>query len=1084
MKPHEIEEQITAYLLGELDDVAAEAVRQQLGTDERCRAFAQDLEATLSLVRDALAAESEAPTALDPERKAALVAAAAQAGPESEPAPEKTLIVFPRYARWFAQAAAVAAIVVVLVSVLSVRFTGRSSESAIALRKSREDMVVASAEQRAAMESFDDQAQPADEADMVESFAVGSWDRSESESLIHASPFRTRQLTAEQKEMLADAELVGGGAGRQFDEPIDVAAPLPRPAPVTEPTITTRLAEPMATVGEQAQPGAGEAAMASTIGDVDVLAAREGDREDADGSVLFADTDGDRLDVSMGQAASEFRPRSGRPARREGPANVTSENAVGYVLRSPQPTKGAYGRAPEGDESDDAPEGLLGREIVGWHEAPPEESELAKSFGAFDAPDSVPASKPGVAGDARGENEDLTAGDEGVVVLNGGAAFTVKKDSLTDIAEVDGISPEPVDVNGKVAGDLERRMESVSEAIHEESREVGFAWALIDDDGLGDGAEDLPALDAETPDEPRRQPNARIATKPKGPAPTAGSVAGDESGTVVVLGDVPLVGKLFAKGEVANEESGERAAGASTVVLGAKVKGTTVAAEPVIGKYVFAPSPDSAKEGARTSVVAGGVERYAHRYGGTLGRVDERQLAEAGGISMFASRPSHPYVDTAVEPVSTFGIDVDTASYTLARLHILRGFLPPPEAIRVEEVVNAFQYDYEPPVKQTFAVRATYAPAPFGEGDLLRIAVKGKRIGRDQQQRAVLTFLVDTSGSMDTPGRLGLVKESLRMLVETLHEEDRVAIVQVDTQARMVLDYTAVSEREKVLEAVSQLNCSGSTHLSGGIRLAYELAAGARRAHAVNRVIILSDGAANLGSDDPEAILRQVEAQRDMGITCSVFGFGLGTYNDVMLESLADKGDGAYRFIDSAEEARRVFVEDLAATLHTIASDVKIQVEFDPARVRQYRQLGYENRALTREQFRDDTVDAGEVGSGQSVTALYELLPGADASRPIGEVRIRYRDVARGEMEEITHVITVAEGVASIEEADPMFRLAAAAAEFGELLRGSPFAAEGDYRAVTRLVRGVKAELPDDPQVSELLELARRAPGLARVQAP
>jgi Ca-activated chloride channel family protein len=432
------------------------------------------------------------------------------------------------------------------------------------------------------------------------------------------------------------------------------------------------------------------------------------------------------------------------------------------------------------------------------------------------------------------------------------------------------------------------------------------------------------------------------------------------------------------------------------------------------------------------------------------------------------------------QPFSTFAIDVDTAAYTLMRKHIQNGVLPPAEAVRTEEFVNFFDYDYRAPERQTFAVYTSLAPTPFGDGRLLKIGVKGKRLGREEQRPAVLTFVIDTSGSMDTPDRLGLVRRSLDLLIEELGEADQVAIVQVDSQARLILPPTTLGERNAIAAAIDGLQCSGSTHLEDGIKLGYEVAAQAFTGGSVNRVLLLSDGAANLGSADAEQILSMVESHRSQGIFCSVFGFGIGAYNDEILEQLANKGDGSYRFIDSQEEAKRVFVDELAATLHVIASDVKIQVEFYPEQVKTYRQLGYENRQLTKEQFRDDGVDAGEVGSGESVTALYELVAGVNTDQPLGVVRVRYRDAATGEVEEIAHPIRRSDAVASFEEASPQFRLAAAAAEFAEILRGSPFADGADYGAVADVLRPVALDLRLDQRVQELLQLVQRAPGLPR----
>ena len=452
----------------------------------------------------------------------------------------------------------------------------------------------------------------------------------------------------------------------------------------------------------------------------------------------------------------------------------------------------------------------------------------------------------------------------------------------------------------------------------------------------------------------------------------------------------------------------------------------------------------------------------------------------------------NPFVSAAEKPFSTFAIDVDTASYTLARNYMNRGELPPAESVRTEEFVNFFDYGYQSPERDTFRVYAEMAPSKYGHGlYLLKVGVKGRRLGREEQRQAVLTFLVDTSGSMNKPDRIGLVKTALRMLVDKLSPNDLVAIVQYDSETRLVLEHTPAAERDKIRAAIDALQCGGSTNLEEGMQRAYRIAAQAFAGGAENRVLLLSDGVANLGDMTAANILASVAAARRQGITCSVFGFGMGTYDDVMLESLANKGDGAYAFIDSEDEAKRIFVDDLAATLNTIATDVKIQVEFTPDRVKQYRQLGYENRQLKKEDFRNDAIDAGEVGSGQSVTALYELELAGYRSRgsktrmpmpPVAVIRVRYRRVDTGAIEEIETAVTDARIVEDFDAADVRFRLAASVAEFAEILRVSPFAAGSNFEDVTDALRPVSLGLHLDRRVQELLRMVHSAGGMGRGQ--
>ena len=446
--------------------------------------------------------------------------------------------------------------------------------------------------------------------------------------------------------------------------------------------------------------------------------------------------------------------------------------------------------------------------------------------------------------------------------------------------------------------------------------------------------------------------------------------------------------------------------------------------------------------------------------------------------AVFKPAGVNPWVTVEKNRFSTFSIDVDTASYTVSRNYLNRGFLPPPEAVRVEEFVNFFDYAYPPPEKGTFAVYGEYARNPFRPGtELLKIGVKGMRLGREKKQTAVLTFVLDTSGSMNTPDRLDLAKQAMKLLVERLAPGDRVALVAFDSHARLILEHVPAGAKPRIFAAIDSLQTSGSTHLEEGITLAYEVAARGFRSGGANQVILLSDGVANLGSGAAEEILKKVEQYRRQGIYCSVFGLGLGNYDDTMLVTLADKGNGSYRFLDSLAEAKRVFVDDLAATLHQIAGDVKIQVEFNPRRVSQYRQLGYEKRQLKTEDFRNDAVDAGEVGSGQSVTALYDLQLQGDEREPLATVLVRYRNLATGAVEEIERPLTREQAIPQFDKADPRFRLAAGVAEFAELLRGSPYAAGSSYEETAKILRPVALELNLDQKVQELLRLVQAAAG-------
>ena len=445
--------------------------------------------------------------------------------------------------------------------------------------------------------------------------------------------------------------------------------------------------------------------------------------------------------------------------------------------------------------------------------------------------------------------------------------------------------------------------------------------------------------------------------------------------------------------------------------------------------------------------------------------------------------PFNPFVMTTAEQFSTFAMDVDTASYTLTRQSLRSGKLPDPERVRLEEIVNAFDYGDKASDKATFRIYQDGAQSQFGAGyNLLRIGVKGRRLGREEQRPAMLTMVLDVSGSMSQPDRIGFARLSLSSLLDQMGADDRIQLIAYSDQAQFVIEPTPSKEKKKIMDAFDRLQCNGSTNLEEGLRRAYEQAVQAFIPGAENRVILISDGVANLGADSAQEILDKVAANRKQGITCSVFGVGAGTYNDQMLEGLANKGDGVYRFLDSAEAVKTAFVDDLAATLNTIAKDAKIQVEWNPKTVRRYRQMGYENRKLTKEQFRDDTVDAGEVGSGQSVTALYELelMPNVTAESNIGTVRIRYQRADNGKVEEISAPLLAATVLKPAHKATPAFKVAASAAEFAELLRNSPNAQGGNFEAVADYLRPAALEMTLDTRVKELLELVTTATALSK----
>ncbi len=410
----------------------------------------------------------------------------------------------------------------------------------------------------------------------------------------------------------------------------------------------------------------------------------------------------------------------------------------------------------------------------------------------------------------------------------------------------------------------------------------------------------------------------------------------------------------------------------------------------------------------------------------------------------FEEYGTHPFLSPEDDAYSTFAVDVDTGSYTIVRNYLRDGLLPPKEAVRIEEMINYFDLAYEAPEDEAFAIHVDGGDSPFSDHyKLLRIGLKGREIPAEQRKQANLTFVIDVSGSMDRGDRLDLVKRSLRLLVESLNEDDKIGIVTYGSEAKEVLHLTRVKNKDRILEAIDALAPSGSTNAEAGLEIAYQMANDQLDEGEINRLILCSDGVANVGETDPDNLLKSIREHAEEGITLTTLGFGMGNYNDVLMEQLADNGNGSYAYIDSFSEARRLFTEELVGTLETIATDAKIQVEFNPERVDRYRLLGYENRDVADEDFRNDEVDAGEVGAGHTVTALYEVrLKDGQEEHPFGTVRLRYEDARTEAVQELSAPLQV--GTSLQRET----ALLAAAAEYAEILRGSYWAQDGDLEAV------------------------------------
>jgi Ca-activated chloride channel family protein len=407
--------------------------------------------------------------------------------------------------------------------------------------------------------------------------------------------------------------------------------------------------------------------------------------------------------------------------------------------------------------------------------------------------------------------------------------------------------------------------------------------------------------------------------------------------------------------------------------------------------------------------------------------------------------------------------------------------------VRVEEYVNFFEQAYEPPAEHAgaFAIHLEGAPSIYGgeraDGArpyyLGRVGLKGYEVPSEARKNAVLTFVIDVSGSMDYENRLGLVKRALRLLVEQLRPTDKIGIAVYGSTGHAILEHTAVEDSHRILEAIDRLRPEGATNAEEGLVIGYQMASAALNPDSINRVILCSDGVANVGNTGPDSIMEQIREHARSGIYLTTVGFGMGNYNDVLMEQLANNGDGFYAYVDTLKEAERVFVHDLTSTLQVIARDAKIQVDFNPAVVSRYRLIGYENRDVADADFRNDEVDAGEIGVGHSVTALYELKfhPEASAYDPAMTVYVRYEDPDTGEVLEINRRIAKADFAPSFRDASIRFQLAAVVAEYAEILRGSYWARESSLVDVAWEARRIAEYLPHDANVVEFVGLVERA---------
>lgn len=454
-------------------------------------------------------------------------------------------------------------------------------------------------------------------------------------------------------------------------------------------------------------------------------------------------------------------------------------------------------------------------------------------------------------------------------------------------------------------------------------------------------------------------------------------------------------------------------------------------------------------------------------------------------------------------PLSTFSIDVDAASYSNIRRFLNNGSLPPAGAVRIEEMINYFTYDYPQPTNEVpFSINTEISEAPWNkEHKLVLIGLQGKKVATDKLPASNLVFLVDVSGSMSSPNKLPLVKSSMKMLVDQLREQDKVAMVVYAGAAGLVLPSTSGYEKMKIKDAIDKLDAGGSTAGGAGIKLAYKTA----REHFIkggnNRVILCTDGDFNVGESSDDAMERLIEEERKSGVFLTVLGYGMGNYKDSKMQKLANKGNGNHAYIDGISEAKKVLVNEFGGTLFTIAKDVKLQVEFNPAKVAGYRLIGYENRMLAKEDFNNDKKDAGELGSGHTVTALYEIIPAGvksnflekvdalkyqDKQKPLSKtshsdeimtVKFRYKAPDADVSKLIEH--PVKDKQTALAGTSDNFRFAAAVAGFGMLLRNSEFKSAASYDNVASLARKAKGK-DDEGYRAEFIKLVESADAFAK----
>ena len=710
------------------------------------------------------------------------------------------------------------------------------------------------------------------------------------------------------------------------------------------------------------------------------------------------------------------------------------------------------------------------------------DNAVSQELGGLSAPE---AEERPVFRDFEAPARDEAKKGEGLAVVGGSLHSNSPESELPSSSEVGPASPAPV-VSG-APGTPSLRADGESNArllrLREKAKDGGERFR---------GPGDTVPPGGGTAEAARGSSSSVVPGTPGTPGPTVvphrQQVAASETlndGRVAGELDAELLEQLKALGYSAADDESDLLADSpfdeDSFFLGKGVRGRT--------------DIDSALERMRREGDVEGLRRYADDWCERTIRECRRRPREVPRDMYFRYWGDNAFELSQIDHLSTFAVDVDTASYALARRYLADGHLPEKAQIRTEEFVNYFTPDLAPPTEGDFAIHTELAPSLFGGREdrwMLRVGVRGREIPREERKPLVLTFVVDTSGSMKEDARLELVKHSLRLLVSQLDERDRIGVVAFSNDARLILPLTSASERGLIESALHPLSPKGSTNAEGGLRMGYELALAALDAEAINRVVFLSDGVANVGQTDQERILADVRQHREAGIYLNTIGVGMDNHNDVFLEQLANKGDGVCDYVDTEAAVRRAIVDRFTGAFQPIASDVKIQVDFDSTQVHRWRLLGYENRAVADADFRNDAVDAGEIGSGHQVVALYEIErttapkeePELGEEVPLATVHLRWKqpkapgqDPNEIDVNEIERGVKASEAVGSFGATSAGYRRSALVAQFAEFLRRSSHTQGDRYSDLVAACESLERELKD-PEFSEFTGMVRRAADL------